>query len=273
MALTRNILFAFRTLRLLMPNNRYRRLRRYADPNYVHERDKHPVRTKHFGSEGWSQEKHDDGVVYRQYADYEEYQTHQRQKILELLKVYGGFSLRTILRQRLDFWHRFRNLDLPPDARILCLGARFGTEVEVLRDLGYRNALGLDLEPGPENPYVVVGDFLNIDAPNGSVDMVYCNAVDHAFDLRRFFGEHARVLKVGGFAIYDVSTDPPGIFEAVNWGDERNILRIMLDYFREIRQVSVDRFWKTIHLYGPRHDPAGTSSPAAVRAPEPATHG
>lgn len=29
----------------------------------------------------------------------------------------------------------------PPDARILCLGARFGTEVEVLRDLGYRNAL------------------------------------------------------------------------------------------------------------------------------------
>ena len=30
----------------------YRKLRRYADPGYVHERDKHPVRAKHHDSEG-----------------------------------------------------------------------------------------------------------------------------------------------------------------------------------------------------------------------------
>jgi len=248
--LARDALFLARTLRLLLPGSRYRRLRRYANPDYKHERDKHPLRNKHFGDQGWKVDNTPDGFRYREYGSYEEYVEHQRQKILEILKANGGFNLKVVLRQRYDFWQRFRKLSLPSDASILCLGARFGTEVEVLRDLGYRNALGTDLEPGPENPYVVVGDFMNIDAADASVDMIYCNAVDHAFDLDRFFREHARVLKPDGIAIYDISTAPPGSFEAVEWNDERSLFLLMLEHFSQVESVRIDRFWKTIRLRG-----------------------
>ncbi len=260
MKLLRDLVFLLRTVRLLMPNNRYRRLRRHYDPGYNHERDKHPVRHKHFGEAGWAETVGEGGFLYRDYASYEEYVEHQKQKIIEIMKVYGGFSLRVLLRQRFDFWQRFRVLELPHDARILCLGARFGTEVEVLRDLGYRNALGTDLEPGPDNPYVVVGDFMHVDAADGSIDMVYSNAVDHAFNLPDFFKEHARILKPDGLAVYDIAMTAPGAFEAVHWGDERNLFTLMLEHFRTVDRLTIDRFWKTTHLRGTRRDTAAAVS-------------
>ncbi len=266
MNLFRDCMFLLRTVRLLMPNNRYRRLKRFYDPNYNHERDKHPVRKKHFGEGGWAAEAGDLGFRYRDYASYEEYVEHQKQKIIEIMKAYGGFSLRVLLRQRLDFWKRFRVIDLPSDAKILCLGARFGTEVEVLRDMGYANALGTDLEPGPENPYVVPGDFMKVDAAVGSIDMIYCNAVDHAYNLPDFFKEHARILKTDGLAIYDIAMTAPGAFEAVHWGDEKNLFLLMLQHFQTVERISIDRFWKTMHLRGTRGHAANKES-AEMRSP------
>jgi len=251
MHLMRNGLFLLKSTRVLLPGNRYRKLRRHADPNYVHDRDKHPLRNKHHGAEGW-QSREVDGLTYRDYGDYDQYVTHQRQKLLEILKAHGGFSTKVVLRQRYDFWRRFQSLTLPKDARIMCLGARLGTEVEVLRDLGYTRAIGTDLEPGPDNPYVEIGDFMNIDAETSSVDMIYCNAVDHAFDLERFFKEHARVLKPNGLAMYDISTGPPGSFEAVHWGDERDLIALMLTHFKQLERVGIDGDWKTICLRGKR---------------------
>lgn len=252
MKLLSDFIFLMRSLQLLMPNNRYRRLRRYYDPNYNHDRDKHPVRNKHFGEGGWSTKISESGFRYRDYASYEEYTEHQKQKIIEIMKAYGGFSLKVLLRQHFDFWQRFRDLNLPSDAKILCLGARFGTEVEVLRNLGYRNALGTDLEPGPDNPYVVVGDFMKVNAADASIDMIYCNAVDHAYNLPDFFKEHARILKPDGLAIYDIAMTEPGAFEAVHWGDERNLFILMLEHFKSVERLTIDRFWKTMHLRGVR---------------------
>jgi len=73
----------------------YRYLRSYYDPGYVHERDKHPVRRKHCGSEGWS--NHTQGsFLYRDYENYQEYEIHQRQKYDEILKGRGGFANKTV---------------------------------------------------------------------------------------------------------------------------------------------------------------------------------
>jgi len=257
MHVLRNILFLFRTVRLVLPGSRYRRLSKYSDPNYVHERDKHTVRYKHYRDEGWEGGKSEDGIQYRNYESYDEYVEHQRQKILEILKINGGFSTRVILRQRYDFWKRFRDLDLSADAQILCLGARFGTEVEVLRDLGYRNALGFDLEPGPENPFVVPGDFMNIDRKSSSIDMIFCNAVDHAFDLAGFFKEHARILKPSGLAIYDVTMSGAGVFEAVQWENEKDLFALMLGEFSAVESVKINGAWKTIHLRSRREYSSG----------------
>ena len=166
----------------------YRQLKGNRDASYDHNRDKHPVRDKHHGEEGWKSEQ-EENFRYRNYSSYEEYVSHQSQKFNEILKMEGGFDNKIILWYRKTFYKRFRYLPsfLSKSATILCLGARQGTEVEVLRDIGYKNAIGLDLNPGPENPYVKQGDFMALEYPDSSVDMVYSNCIDHAFDLSKFF--------------------------------------------------------------------------------------
>ena len=225
----------------------YRALRRYRDPSYDHTRDKHPVRAKHAADLGWLPPS-GATVLARDYASYEEYTTPQKQKFDEMLKLQGGFSNRTIFEYRRRFYRRFRQLKrlLPPAARILCLGARQGTEVEVLRDLGFRNAHGIDLNPGPDNPLVRAGDFMNLDERDGSVDMIYTNCVDHAFDLEKFFAEHARVLAPGGYALYDLAADQDGArgaFEAVTWARTEDVLIQVLQHFETIVNVKRERDW------------------------------
>ncbi len=115
-----------------------RPLSQFRDPNYIHAQDKHLIRKKHHGKSGWKKQNQGD-FQYRDYMDYKEYLTHQKQKFNEILKMKGGFSNRYITSKRLDFYRRFHELSkyLPKSAHILCAGARQGTEVEVLRNLGF----------------------------------------------------------------------------------------------------------------------------------------
>lgn len=182
----------------------YRKLHEQQDPVYVHERDMHPLRKKHHSASGWQRE--DDQVVYRDCESYDEYVTHQQLKCTEMLKSVGGLSNRSVFAYRLKLYRRFRHLPryLPKSVRILCLGARQGTEVEVLRDLGFRAAYGIDLNPGPGNPFVRSGDFMHLAEIDASLDLVYSNCIDHALELPSFFAEHARVPKPAGYALYDL---------------------------------------------------------------------
>src|SRR5688572_21496696 len=116
----------------------YRYLRQYQNPEYNHERDKHPVRTRHNSRSGW---KETNGELHqRAYENYNEYRTHQVQKYEEILQTHGGFGNYTIVSWRQKFFRRFQHLTnrVPLDAVIVCLGARQGTEVEVLWDMGFK---------------------------------------------------------------------------------------------------------------------------------------
>jgi SAM-dependent methyltransferase len=250
-------LFWFKTiLHRVLPGGfgHYRTHRQHRDPDYVHDRDKHPVRHKHHGKGGWK-EAGGDGIAQRDYASYEEYLTHQKLKLEEMLKMYGGFRGEDIFNYRRRFYARFKHLPrlLPRDARILCLGARQGTEVEVLRDLGFRNAWGIDLNPGPDNPFVRPGDFMKLDAPDDSLDLIYSNCVDHAFDLPGFFREHARALKPDGYAIYDLGVNMEeggGAFEAVAWDRTEDVFQMLLRHFRKLIRVERETQWMWILLQG-----------------------
>jgi SAM-dependent methyltransferase len=83
--------------------------------------------------------------------------------------------------------------DLSP-GKMLCLGARFGEEVRAWQDLDF-NAIGIDLNPGPNNEYVIKGDFHNIPWPDESFDYVWSNAIDHSLYLEQVVRETYRVLK------------------------------------------------------------------------------
>lgn len=231
----------------------YRYLRSLKKEDYEHERDKHEVRRKHFGEEGWNKEKAE-GLTYRNYDTYEEYITHQIQKFDEILKMGVGYTNNIVAQYRKRFFRRFRHLKkfVGFDAKILCAGARQGTEVEVLWDLGFKNAYGIDLNPGPRNRWVVEGDFMNIDAKDGEIDVFYTNAVDHAFDLDKFFKEHARVLSPDGYAIYDIGVDAKGgIFEAVSWDSDSVVFQMMLKHFKRVVKVETDDDWQWILLSEP----------------------
>ncbi len=221
----------------------YRMLARLKDESYVHDRDKAEVRRKHHGGGGWKEKRGEDGFVYRDYSDYEEYKEHQKVKFDEILKTGEGFTPRVVGDLRTRFLRRFRHLPyhLTYDARILCAGARQGTEVEVLRDIGFRNAFGNDLNPGPENPWVVEGDFMHLSESDDSLDMVYCNAIDHVANMDDFLSEQVRVIKEGGFALYEaIPQTKGGAFEAVEWADDAALFRKLLEYFGRIIRVETE---------------------------------
>jgi SAM-dependent methyltransferase len=231
-----------------------RRLRARQDPRYDHGRDMHSVRRKHNASTGWD-EADEHGLRTRRYESYDEYVVHQRQKLDEMLKLHGGLANSAVAAYRRKFFRRFRPLVglLPRSATILCLGARLGTEVEVLRDLGFANARGIDLNPGPENPFVDVGDFHHLDAGEASVDLVYTNCVDHAFELDAFFDEQQRVLKPDAYALYDFPTTNAGsdaAFESVVWADDEVVLEKIVPRFREVVLRERDGAWEWLLLRG-----------------------
>lgn len=130
----------------------------------------------------------------RPYASYEEYLVHQRQKFDRMtpaeLEAYEARYL-TSLRPRLAA------SGLARGTTVLCLGARSGAEVLAFIELGCV-AVGIDLNPGPVNPYVLLGDFHALPYGSGTLDVVFTNALDHCYALDRVLAEVFRVLKLGG---------------------------------------------------------------------------
>jgi SAM-dependent methyltransferase len=230
-----------------------RHLRKFRDHNYVYSRDKHSVRDKHHIQSGWKEQNQDD-FHYRDYEDYQEYVNHQGQKFEEILKIRGGFTNQAVASYRYKFYRRFRHLPafLPKSAYILCAGARQGTEVEVLWDIGFKNAYGIDLNPGPDNKFVRFGDFMHLENHDSSVDMIYCNALDHAFNLESFFCEHARVIKTDGYVLYDIAVQDKehGAFEAVGWKSQEALFLLMLKYFKKVIKVETEPGWMWTLLQG-----------------------
>ena len=231
-----------------------RKLRAGRDASYVHERDKHEVRHKHHGGGGWTT-KSEGGLVKRDYASYDEYLTHQKLKLDEMVKMKGGFSNFDIFDYRVKFYVRFRLIAtlLPFDARILCCGARQGTEVDVLRDLGFTNAHGIDLNPGLDNPLVSAGDMMKLHDPDNSVDLLYSNCIDHAFDLDQMIAEHARVLKPDGYLLYDIGInleEGGGPFESISWDRTEDVVLRLLEKFRSVIRIERERQWLWVLVQG-----------------------
>lgn len=162
-----------------------------------------------------------DAIKERRYSDYEAYLAHQRSK-LPIVDAH--------LRENEDVSYRkFRARfeacsELAACREIVCLGARLGTEVRVLIELGHF-AVGVDVEPGPSNCYVLTGDFHKLVFSNHTVDAAYTNCLDHIFDLERFVGEVTRVVRSGGVFVADYQVaDTPDGFSSLNWDSQEGLI-------------------------------------------------
>ena len=176
---------------------------------------KSKARDAKFDSKLWQK---NDGLAKRQYDSYEDYLDHQSSKLDRVKHRLDE----TYADDLAEFRRRFSLCcELKGRRSILCLGARIGTEVQALHDLGYF-AVGIDLNPGPESLLVLKGDFHALQFPDGSVDAVYTNCLDHVFDLPRMMREIERVLRPGGIFVADVLPGfeegwTPGNYEAAHW--------------------------------------------------------
>lgn len=160
----------------------------------------------------------------RSYRSYAEYLQHQRSKLPRLdLRRYDE-------EYRRELKERVAELAIVhPGHRVLCLAARIGTEVKAFIDLG-AFAIGIDLNPGPGNAYVVHGDFHALQYAGSSVDLVFSNSLDHAFDLEKLLGEVRRVLAPGGLLLIEVGLGlneggSPEFYESLAWNSAAELVK------------------------------------------------
>jgi SAM-dependent methyltransferase len=153
----------------------------------------------------------------RLFSSYEDYLKHQRSKPARGLNTpQHDRTFRSALAARLR-----RDGVVEKGVSVLCLGARFGTEVKAFHDLG-SFAVGIDVRTGERNKFVLQGDFHNIQFPAATVDIVFTNSLDHAFDFEKVMQEIRRVLKPSGTLLVEAvrgseEGHPPGGYEAFYW--------------------------------------------------------
>jgi SAM-dependent methyltransferase len=133
------------------------------------------------------------------------------------------------------------------------LGARLGTEVKAFLDLGCF-AIGIDLNPGADNRYVVTGDFHHLQFPTASTDVVFTNSLDHALDINQVASEVKRVLKPGGRFVLEIGRGladggRPLYYEAVAWQRVDDVLAILAGHgFTTISRSSFEYPWPGEHV-------------------------
>jgi SAM-dependent methyltransferase len=148
-----------------------------------------------------------DGIQLRQYKNYDEYIAHQKSK------ADFGTSLRERLLQTGDLWESdcegFREnfkpyKDILKDCKnAMCLGARTGMEVFVLREMGVEDAIGIDLVETP--PLVISGDVHDVKFEDKSFDFVFSNIFDHVLMPAKFISEIERISKPNSHCLLHLS--------------------------------------------------------------------
>ena len=192
----------------------------------------------------------------RKYNSYEEYTNHQKSK---LLRINGGFynklkmklydeKYKYVLQKRLEE----QNI-VKPHMNVLCLAARLGTEVKSFISMGCF-AVGLDLNVGTNNKYVVYGDFHNIQFASNSVDVVFLNSIDHSLNLSKLLKEIRRVLKPNGRFILEVSHGTlegytPTDYEVIVWEKVDDLLNILVkEGFEILKKTEFKNPWKGVQV-------------------------
>src|SRR5207248_1110900 len=133
----------------------------------------------------WREAEVEGGFRQRAFSSYDAYVARQKRKLGRIDLSRYDVNYRAILRGRLEDLRLVR-----PGMSVLCLAARMGTEVKSFLDLGCF-AVGIDLNPGRENRYVLHGDFHDLQFAAASIDVAFTNSLDHAFSADRLIAEVA----------------------------------------------------------------------------------
>ncbi|MFQ5795738.1 MAG: class I SAM-dependent methyltransferase [Candidatus Bipolaricaulia bacterium] len=191
----------------------------------------------------WSTYNSEQSFKKRVYSSYEDYLEHQKDKLQRIDLSDYDIRYRYVLRERLEklnvLWR---------SKTVLCLAARIGTEVKSFLDIGCF-AVGLDINPGKDNRYVLYGDFHDIQFPSHSIDVVFTNSLDHAFDVEKVIDEIKRVLKPEGLLIIEAvrgseEGKSPSFYESFWWSKVDDLVSLLeSSQFRFVKRSPFDYPW------------------------------
>ncbi|MBB5206396.1 SAM-dependent methyltransferase [Inhella inkyongensis] len=150
-------------------------------------------------------------IETRAYASYEDYIRHQKSKADHGTPLYTKLLTDLWEPDCAGFRENFRPYKeiLAGCSNALCLGARTGQEVHVLREMGVSGALGIDLVATP--PLVLEGDVHQLQFTDASYDFVFSNIFDHVLYPDRFVAEIKRVTRPGAHILLHLSVAPEGL--------------------------------------------------------------
>jgi len=95
------------------------------------------------------------------------------------------------------------------DIAILAVGCCNMIEINVFKDLGYKNVTGIDLISFSKK-YIKIMDMHRMDFADNSFDLIYCSGAFHCtYDPRGLAREFVRVLKNNGYICITVVVDFP----------------------------------------------------------------
>jgi ubiquinone/menaquinone biosynthesis C-methylase UbiE len=106
----------------------------------------------------------------------------------------------------------------------ICLGSRTGQEVLSLRNRGI-NSIGIDLVEFP--PYTVTGDIHNLKYDSNTFDLVFCNIIDHCYDLNKAIFEMERICSLDGIIIINIQVNELGDEYSENIINDINSFELM----------------------------------------------
>lgn len=193
--------------------------------------------------ERWKTNSDAPALKQREYSSYEQYVRHQQSKFQYLDLTDYDAKYRQQLKERLTGAPLVK-----PGVNVLCLGARQGTEVKAFLDLGCF-AVGLDLNPGKDNPYVLQGDFHHVQFPDRSADVVFTNSFDHAFDPGKLIGEIKRLLKPQGALILEAiqgesQSNAPDHYASFWWQRVDDLVALLeRNGFKAVRRLPFQEPW------------------------------
>lgn len=127
----------------------------------------------------------------RKYKNNDEYIEHQlsktnNPKVIENHKLNREYNVHGFMR-------KFRLFDgYNKTDPILCIGSRYGEEIEALNNMDRHNVIGIDLIEYP--PYTQKMDMHNLEFDDNKFNIVYTNSLDHSRNPEKAIREMIRVL-------------------------------------------------------------------------------
>lgn len=144
-------------------------------------------------------------IKTKTYGSYDEYIAHQKSKANHGTELHKKLLNELWAPDCEGFRKNFEkhNEILTKECKnALCLGARTGQEVFVLKELGL-DAIGIDLVDNP--PLVIEGDVHDLKFADTSYDFIFSNIFDHVLYPEKFISEIERVIKPNGYVLLHLS--------------------------------------------------------------------